>query len=288
MEVYIEYVLLDNLIINSVLLNLTNKTLKLKASKWNIFFSAVLGTIIAIILPLIEFGIGNVFNNLIFILIKICLGLAMCFILKKPDNFTRYMATVFLFVTYTFVLGGMCFGLMYLLNVETSFSGILLFGFEIPVGLFVLMGVFYLRIIIFLVEYVRHKCTYTNFYFDVTLKNKGESVSVTGFLDTGNQLKVDDVGLPVVNYKTIFKLCPNIDVKSLVLGDLKGSNLKNAGFINLLNSGGRSKMLTFDIEEVDIVDHKNNVLKLKNQKIGLAKTNFDGKFDCLLSMELFS
>ena len=33
MEVYIEYVILDNLIINYVLLRLTNKTIKLKAKK---------------------------------------------------------------------------------------------------------------------------------------------------------------------------------------------------------------------------------------------------------------
>ena len=200
----------------------------------------------------------------------------------------QFFTTFFLFLTYTFVLGGMCFGFIYFLNLKTTFSGLILYGFEIPVSLFVLLGLFYLRIIMFLITYIKNKNHYSNFYFDVKLKNKNNIVRVTGFLDSGNQIKVNDSGLPVINYRTLIKLFPNIDVKSLILGDLEITKLTNAQFVSLQNSSGKTKMLTFDVEEVEIVDDKNKVIKLKNQKVGLAKSNFYGKFDCLLSVELFN
>ncbi len=282
MEVYIEYVIIDNLIINYVLLQFTNITLKLNAKRKYMFLSSVLGTIVAIIMPLITL------NNFLLIVLKIFLGLSMCLIIKKPKSTKVYLTTFFLFITYTFIMGGMCFGLIYFLNLNTTFSGVVIYGFEIPVGLFVLLGVFYLKILITLINYVKHKNTYSNFYFDVKLKQHNIIVRVTGFLDSGNQLNLSGNGVAVINYKTLIKLVPNLDVKSLVKGNLNFSNLTNAKYIELLNSGGKSKMLTFEVEEMEIADDKNKVITLKNQIIGLAKTNFSGKFDCLLSLELFN
>ena len=77
MEVYIEYVLLDNLIINSVLLDFTNKTLKLKVNKFRIFLSAMLGTIVAIILPFVKL------SNSILVILKVILCICMSAILKN-------------------------------------------------------------------------------------------------------------------------------------------------------------------------------------------------------------
>lgn len=288
MEVYIEYVILDNLIINYVLLELTNKTAKLNAKKRYCILSSVLGTIVSIVLPLLNIQLSKIATNIVLISIKICLGLAMCLIIKKPKSITQFLTTFFLFLTYTFVLGGMCFGLIYFLNLQTTFSGLLIFGFEIPVSLFVLLGVIYVKILLFLINYIKHKNSYSSFYFDVKLKNNNNTVLVTGFLDSGNQIKINNFGLPIINYKTLLKLFPNLNVKALVMGNLLECELKNAEFVNLINSDGKSKMLTFDVEELEIADDKNKVVKFKNQKIGIAKTNFDGKFDCLLSLELFN
>ena len=83
MEVYIEYVLLDNLIINSVLLDFTNKTLKLKVNKFRIFLSAMLGTIVAIILPFVKL------SNSILIVLKIILGICMSAILKNHKSIKK-------------------------------------------------------------------------------------------------------------------------------------------------------------------------------------------------------
>lgn len=241
----------------------------------------MLGTIVAIILPFVKL------SNSILIVLKIILGICMSAILKNHKSIKQLFITFVSFLTYTFILGGMCFGLMYLLGVETTFSGIILFGFEIPVGLFVLLGVMYLKILTGMVGYIKDKYKYKSFYFDVTLKNNDNVVHITGFLDSGNQVVINNDGIPIINYRTILKLCPNFDLKNLIMGNLEECNLKNAKFVNLINSSGKSKMITFDIDEMDVVDDKGNVYRFSNQKVGLAKCNFGEKFDCLLSIEMF-
>ncbi|HBP43977.1 MAG TPA: hypothetical protein DD621_04875, partial [Clostridiales bacterium] len=64
--------------------------------------------------------------------------------------------------------------------------------------------------------------------------------------------------------------------------------LNNAKFVNMVNSSGSDKMLLFTIDKVEVIDHNNNVTVLNNQSVGLAKTNFCGKFDCLLSPSIFN
>lgn len=287
MEVYIEYVILDNLIINYVLLRFTNFSLKLNAKKWLCVLSSAIGTIVAILFPFINLNLSNALNNAILFSLKIVLGLVMVSIIKKPKSFLNYVTTFFLFLTYTFVLGGMCFGLIYMLNLKTTFSGVLIYGFEIPVSLFLLLGLCYLKILFGLIKLVKHKLNYSKFYYDVKLSVNNKTTFVTGFLDSGNQIKAGEGGIVVINYKTLLKLYPNLNLQKLIVGNLKETGLKNAKLINVVNSAGNSKMLTFTLDELQIVDENNKVLNLKNQVVGLAKTNFGKKFDCLLSPEIF-
>ena len=63
MDVYIEYVIIDNLIIDYLLLTNTYRILRIKTIKAWIFFCAILGTIFAIVLPIIN--LKNVYKTII-------------------------------------------------------------------------------------------------------------------------------------------------------------------------------------------------------------------------------
>lgn len=276
MEVYIEFVILDNLIINYILLNLVNVTLKLNAKKSLMLLSSVIGMVVAIFLPLITL------NNIILFLIKIMLGLLMVVIIKKPKNIKTYFISFCLFLTYTFVLGGMCFGVMFMLNVKTSFSGVILNNFEIPVSLFILLGLIYLKLMLKLIKAVRHKFTFNNFYYDVKVTNNNVSLYLNGFLDSGNQIECDGTGVMVINYASFLKLYPNIDYQKLIMGNLKNCGLKNAKFINVGSAANSGKMLIFNVDELEVITN-NKTVKLSNAKLGLSKSRFNSDFDCLLS-----
>lgn len=276
MEVYIEFVILDNLIINYILLNLVNVTLKLNAKKSLMLLSSAIGMVVAIFLPLITL------NNIILFLIKIMLGLLMVVIIKKPKNLKTYFISFGLFLTYTFILGGMCFGVMFMLNVKTSFSGVILNNFEIPVSLFILLGLIYLKLMLKLIKAVRHKFTFNNFYYDVKVTNNNVSLYLNGFLDSGNQIECDGTGVMVINYASFLKLYPNIDYQKLIMGNLKNCGLKNAKFINVGSAANAGKMLIFNVDELEVITN-NKTVKLSNAKLGLSKSRFNSDFDCLLS-----
>jgi hypothetical protein len=66
----------------------------------------------------------------------------------------------------------------------------------------------YLKILFGLIKIVKRKINYSNFYYDVKFISNHKTVYVSGFLDSGNQVKVDDSSVLIINYKTLIKLFP--------------------------------------------------------------------------------
>ena len=55
LEVIIEYVLLDNFVIDCILLYCTNKLLRLPTNKWGIVLASTCGAVFALFSPLLNF-----------------------------------------------------------------------------------------------------------------------------------------------------------------------------------------------------------------------------------------
>lgn len=155
MEVYIEYVVADNLIINTLILVLTKKTLNLQTRVANLVAAALLGTVFAIFMPLF------MLNEYLLFFIKMLLGVAIilvAFPTKKPK---KILVNYLWFLTYTFALGGMCFGVAYLLGQNLSLNGLIVMGFEVPMGIFMLIIAIYIYLLVktvSLVKKVFQKC----------------------------------------------------------------------------------------------------------------------------------
>ena len=81
MTIYVEYAIIDNLVINSFLLLLVNKFMKFNAPKWKIFISSTIGTIFSLITPILP--------NWCNIVIKILLLILMPLIICKNANFKK-------------------------------------------------------------------------------------------------------------------------------------------------------------------------------------------------------
>ncbi|MDE6362163.1 MAG: sigma-E processing peptidase SpoIIGA, partial [Clostridia bacterium] len=69
MQVYIEYVIANNMLINALILVLTLRFLRYKISKTAVFISSAIGTVFAVFLPI--YGILNIF------IFKLILSLVM-------------------------------------------------------------------------------------------------------------------------------------------------------------------------------------------------------------------
>ena len=85
MVIYVEQVLIDNFIINLFIILSMSAILRVKFKKINMVLSSLLGSVIALILPI--FGFNLIINSLI----KILLSLIMVIILKKFTKFKEYL-----------------------------------------------------------------------------------------------------------------------------------------------------------------------------------------------------
>ncbi len=280
MEVYIEYVIFDNLIMDYLILFFTKLILNSKIKTKNMLISTLLGVVCAVFMPLVSI------NFYIMILLKLLLGMAMVIILKKYNNIREFLTHLLLFFTFTFVFGGLCFAVSNMLNVPVSGGGLLINGYEIPMGIFMLLLAVYVYFMVKLVQYIRHKNKYINYYFDVEIKIDGKSHFLRGYLDSGNKLYDNQTQLPVVviSFKSFCGMFKNMQLQNYLLEKTDAMGLKGAHYLNVNNVMCGGKMLVF---EVDAINISNNSLNRKNEKVllGVSERGFGSEYECLLHSE---
>lgn len=263
MEVYIEDAILQNLLINFMLLKLTAFCIRDKISFIKIFLSATVGTIFAVIL--VFFNLNFYFS----LVLKALCGLIMILIVTKKISIKKFLFSYFIFLTSTFIMGGL------ILSLQNSFS-----GFDINYALLVIF-VFYVILKNLVNEFYR-KRTVTNFIYDLTLQNENKKIDIRVYLDSGNLLQDDKSGLPIliVNFNTFEKIF--IDKVNIFDYLTQKLDKKIKGhYIVYRTLSGTDKMFVCKIDKISI---KNTFKKEINVLLGLGKNTFKNKdYEGLLS-----
>lgn len=279
MEVYIEYVLLDNLIINWLIMLATLYLTKKKRVIKRLILTDLIATTCSVVMPWITVNAGILF------LLKIALGLLLVGLFSTYRNPKEYVITFFIFLSITFLFGGMCFGIISMLGLKATMSGIMLLGFELPISLFMLAVLLYAWLVIKLIKYFKKRAPIENMYYDMILYFEDKKVMCKGFLDTGNKLRSkNNSGLLIVGMNTFCKLFDNINYMDLCQGK---KVLENSYYIDVKAVGSTSKMLVTTVDKVEIFT-PDKVSTIEHKDIGLAMTNFH-EFDCILgSMDVLA
>ncbi len=231
MEVYIEYVVLDNLIMDYLLLKQTAVLLKEKFSKLNVFFGALAGTFGAVILPLFSIKKEYLF------LLKVCLGAFMCFIAVKHLNFKGYLKYFNVFLLMTFVCGGAVIGVFYLLGISlTDYGGTK--SYLLPVGVSVLCGYLLVKITKFAVKKTIDSIITDRYRYKCLIKCGQVALKVDGYFDSGNLLYDTKTGLPVA-------LCKKSVIEKLKKRGAVFLRTSEMDFSTVLN-GGKLKLYEID------------------------------------------
>lgn len=261
MKIYIEYVIIDNFIINYLLIYLVNITLKGGFKKSNMCFASVVGVAMAMFMPII-----SITNTLMLVALKLSIGSLIVLLLKKYKNISQFATTYILFVTYTFALGGMVYGLINICNLNTTVNGVLIGNFEFPFGIIVLVALLYCYILNSVVKYVKNRDKLQKNSYCVVLKDGENEYTCNGFLDTGNNVTdANQKGIVLIDKYTFNRF--NIRPKKLSSMSIK-SVCKS------------DKIITFVIDEMDVICN-NTKLKYTNVCVGLSQTKFNN-FDVLL------
>ncbi len=271
MQVYIEYVIIDNLIIDYLLLSLSLRVSNCRTNKFRLISASILGTIVAVVMPLLNL------NDFYSFLIKIFLALLMCYVAGSFLSLKKYLITLLSFFAFTFLLGGLIIALFYLAGIDftTNFN----FNYDsfLPIGITIVIAFFVYKILIKLITKILKIKSVNPFIRKCIIVINSKRFSVVGFIDSGNRLFDIKTGLPIiVGSKKLFNKIESLQ-----------KNIKEYSNIQIKTVGGYSQIKVYNIDKLMIYNGQ-SVNIYNNVLLGRANSDFydEVDYDLLLNSSI--
>ena len=191
MTVYIEYAILDNLVIDYLLLKGSARFVRLKYREIFLLLSSAVGTAFAVVLPL--FDIADVYA----FFLKILCAALMCLIAAKHRGAGGYFLHFNVFLLFSFVLGGAAYGMLNLFGIKYDVQAYYQ-AKAIPVGITILIAYSFFICVKKFTKVIVDGAITACALIDCELVIKGCVFRVKAFYDSGNFLEDKKSGLPVV------------------------------------------------------------------------------------------
>ena len=262
MEVYVEYALIDNLVLDYLLIIATHQLTKTKRIYFLIWFGALVGTIVALIVPIFNLSKGVSF------IIKIILALLICLICAKHNSVFNYLKFVNVFVLLTFMVGGVVIGALGLIGIDYSISSIKKGGI-LPIGINFLVAFLAYKLVKYFSQSLINKKS-KNFTCKILISVNGKRKVFTAFVDTGNFLVEASSGLSVIVCDEKIKEIFSLD--------------KGKKFMPINTASGLGMIELFPLDYVTVITADGE--KFKDAILGVTKQRLWVDSDCLISPEL--
>ena len=184
MNVYIEYVIADNLVIDTLLLWLATVTLKIPYRKFRVFLGGAVGAACAVV-SVYVMGFWTY-------LVKTACLVCMCIVTVGFGK--KLFWHILLTTAYTFVLGGAITALFNLFNIDYLTSNGEFYQMRVPLFVYILAGALVGFLCYSIAIYVTQVKKIAPHVAKITVK-LDKDYCLTGFCDSGNTLTHD--GVPV-------------------------------------------------------------------------------------------
>lgn len=189
MKVYVDLVLLLNLVIDLFLLIAVSIILRRKTSIKRLIIAALIGslTTLALFIKL---------TNLTCLLIKFIISIIMVIVSFHYQNIRYTIKNL----TYLYITSIILGGTLYLLNVQFFYhqEGLTFYHDGLSLNFIVIIILSPIIIYLYLKNVKELKNNYSNYYqLDIYLKDQTK-ISLTGFVDTGNNLKDPYTRSPII------------------------------------------------------------------------------------------
>ena len=253
MTVYIEYVLIDNFVIDFLLFKTSFLIVGKTLPRGRVILCAFVGAIFALLYPLIT-------DNLIIIsIVKVLFGLFLTFIAAKFNSVKEYVAFTAVFLGLTFFTGGVIMGAFSLfgLNAYSEFSVALM---ALPVYLTI-------KAIMRLIRFFYRQKDLSHLVVKTEIVCGEKSVVLRGFFDTGNALY--DGLSPVI-----------VATKSAVISLINLKLLSGAKSITLDTAIGGEKKFSFKPDKL-VIYSEGHANIFNNVRVCVVNKKFSG-YDVIL------
>lgn len=293
--IYIDIIILENIIINYIILYATGLILKVKISYLKILLSSLIGAIYAVVQYISKI---DIYSNGI---AKIFLSIIMIYVAYNPPNIKKMFKESIVFYLTTFTFGGVATYLIYVLKPQN-----IIIKNGIYVGTYVIKVVFIgaiLGSIILLIAFriSKNKINKKDMFCKIKVQLNGKCIILNTMVDTGNMLKEPLTGNPVVIIErtSLYGLIPKEilnNTEEILGGDFEKipekikeeyiSKLKIIPFSSLGKQNGmiigiKPEKITVISEETE-EDKNNAIIGIYNKS--LTKR---GEYNALIGIDLY-
>ena len=192
MTIYVDVVLIENLIMNYIILFATGLVLKIKINHIRLILSSLLGAIYSIVAYT---GFLKIYSSFI---LKIILSAIIVYIAYNPLSVKKMSKELLFFYLISFVFGGAAFALIYIVRPQDILMRNGLFLGTYPLKTVILGAIVAFVVIITAFTIIKNKMTKKNMIYKIEVKLNGKEIITEALIDTGNMLKEPITNLPVV------------------------------------------------------------------------------------------
>lgn len=294
MTIYIDIVLIENLIMNYIILFATGIILKIKRNNLRLIIGSLIGAVYTVMTYIITIKLYSNF------FVKILLSIIMVYISYNPQSIKKMWKQLVVFYLTSFVFGGAAFALIYIVKPQEILMKNGLFLGTYPLKSVILSAIIAFIIIITTFKIVKNKISKKDIYKNVKIYIEGKCIEVKAMLDTGNMLKEPITGksVIVVEHTCLYEIFPKEilnNLENILRGDfsnvseeIKNKYITKLKFIPFSSLGTQNGMLLgVNPKYVEIIED-DNIKKINEIIIGIYNKSFtkDGAYRALMGIEL--
>lgn len=294
MTIYIDIIIVENLIMNYIILYATGLISKSKKSYLRMFWASLIGAIYATLEYVLKV---NIYSNII---LKTILSIIIVYVAFYPQNAKKMCKQLVLFYVTTFTFGGIATYLIYVLKPQN-----IIIKNGMYVGTYVLKVIFIGAIVGTIIlaiafKMAKNKLTKKNMICKVKIKLNGKEETVEAMVDTGNMLKEPITGTPVVVVErtSLYELLPKEilnNTESILGGDfekipeeIKNEYVPKLKLIPFASLGKQNGMLVgIKPEKIEVINEQTE--EEKNAIIGIYNKSLTkrGEYKALIGIDLY-
>lgn len=296
MYIWVEYLLLENMVINFLLLHLTGKFTKTEANNIRLLLASFIGAIYALVIFFPSLRFMTRFT------IKVSISILIIIVAFNPIKIRKFIRLIATFYVMAFIFAGASLALFYLVGVEAYAGNGIFYIKDFPVKVLVLaVSISYILIKI-VWGYIHSILTKSKIYMPIIVSLNNKTVEVMGLLDTGNLLRDPLTQTPVIiiQFSAIKELLPK-EVQSIferykendlqVISEIMVENVTNLKFrlIPFKSLGKENGMLIgFKPDNVIVKDDEDK--SFSEIIVGIYNSNLsnDDNYVALLHPEMFT
>lgn len=293
MTIYVDVVLIENLIMNYIILLATGLILKTKLKHLRLIIASLLGAVYSIVAYI---NFLEIYSNFF---LKILLSVIIVYIAFNPQTMKKMWKSLLIFYLTSFVFGGAAFALIYIIRPQDILMKNGLFLGTYPLKTVILAAIVAFIVIITAFTIVKTKVTKKDMFCNIEIKLNGKILKTKALIDSGNMLKEPITNTPVVviERSLLYEYLPKEILNHLddiIGGDLKKipeeirnqyiSRLKLIPFSSLGKQNGM--LIGIKPEYLKIIKEEQEIKK-ENVILGIYNKSLTkkGEYRALMGME---